>query len=77
VAVAMYVSLQIYHFILFTHLFQVDAIALHWYGTDPQAFISYVQDFHNTFNKNIWVTEFACQVRILLVTFILSTQVPS
>ncbi|KIM45991.1 glycoside hydrolase family 128 protein [Hebeloma cylindrosporum] len=39
----------------------VDAIAVHWYGTDPQAFISYVQDFHNTFGKNIWVTEFACQ----------------
>ncbi|PPQ74906.1 hypothetical protein CVT26_011401 [Gymnopilus dilepis] len=39
----------------------VDNIALHWYGTDPQAFISYVEDFHNTFKKNIWVTEFACQ----------------
>jgi hypothetical protein len=39
----------------------VDAVAVHWYGTDPQAFIAYVQDFHNTFNKPIWVTEFACQ----------------
>ncbi|KAF8914104.1 hypothetical protein CPB84DRAFT_1627798, partial [Gymnopilus junonius] len=39
----------------------VDEIAIHWYGTDPQAFISYVQGFHTTFGKNIWVTEFACQ----------------
>lgn len=39
----------------------VDAIALHWYGTDPQNFIDYVTDMHNTFNKPIWVTEFACQ----------------
>jgi O-glycosyl hydrolase len=44
------------------NLFQIDAIALHWYGTDPQAFIAYVQDFHNTFGKNLWITEFACQV---------------
>jgi O-glycosyl hydrolase len=39
----------------------VDAIALHWYGTDAQAFIAYVQDFYNTFKKPIWVTEVACQ----------------
>ncbi|KAF9008876.1 glycosyl hydrolase catalytic core-domain-containing protein [Cyathus striatus] len=38
-----------------------DAIALHWYGTDPQEFITYLQDFHNTFNLPIWPTEFACQ----------------
>jgi hypothetical protein len=39
----------------------VDFVTIHWYGTDAQAFIAYVQDFHTTFGKNIWVTEFACQ----------------
>jgi hypothetical protein len=39
----------------------IDVIALHWYATDPQAFIDYVQSFHDAFGKPIWVTEFACQ----------------
>jgi hypothetical protein len=39
----------------------VDFIALHWYGTDAQAFIAYLEDFHNTFQKPLWVTEWACQ----------------
>jgi len=39
----------------------VDFIALHWYDVGAQNFIDYVTDFHNTFNLNIWVTEFACQ----------------
>jgi hypothetical protein len=39
----------------------VDAIALHFYGTDPQKFIDYVTDFYNTFKRPIWVTEYACQ----------------
>ncbi|KAF5364146.1 hypothetical protein D9756_000555 [Leucocoprinus leucothites] len=39
----------------------IDALALHWYGTDAQQFIDYVSDFYNTFKKPIWVTEFACQ----------------
>jgi hypothetical protein len=39
----------------------IDAIAIHWYGNDPQALIAYVKDFHDTFGKDIWVTEFACQ----------------
>jgi hypothetical protein len=38
----------------------VDRLALHWYGTDSQALIEYIQLWHNTFNMNIWVTEFAC-----------------
>jgi hypothetical protein len=38
-----------------------DVVALHWYDVDPNAFIAYVTDFHNTFGKPIWVTEFACQ----------------
>jgi len=39
----------------------VDAIAVHIYTVDPQVFIDYVTDMHNTFNKKIWVTEFAAQ----------------
>jgi len=38
----------------------VDFIALHWYGTNASWFITYVEDFHNTFQKPIWVTEWAC-----------------
>jgi len=38
----------------------IDFIPLHWYGSDAGAFISYIEDLHNTFNKNIWVTEWAC-----------------
>jgi len=39
----------------------VDAIALHYYGTESSDFISYVTDFHNTWGKPIWVTEVACE----------------
>jgi O-glycosyl hydrolase len=39
----------------------VDYISVHWYGTDPQQFIKYCEDFHTTFGKDLWVTEFACQ----------------
>jgi O-glycosyl hydrolase len=34
---------------------------MHFYGTNAKDFISYVEDMHNTFGRNIWVTEFACQ----------------
>ncbi|KAF5388205.1 hypothetical protein D9615_000226 [Tricholomella constricta] len=37
-----------------------DGVALHFYGTDPQAFIDYMKDFHNTFGLPIWPTEYAC-----------------
>jgi len=37
-----------------------DFIPLHWYGSDGDAFISYVNDIHNTFGLNIWITEWAC-----------------
>ncbi|PFH52876.1 glycoside hydrolase family 128 protein [Amanita thiersii Skay4041] len=40
---------------------RVDAIAVHFYGTSAEELIAYLQDFHATFNKDIWVTEFACQ----------------
>ncbi|KAH9482862.1 hypothetical protein JR316_0004962 [Psilocybe cubensis] len=39
----------------------VHAMALHWYGTNPQDFIKYVENFHNVFQRDIYVTEFACQ----------------
>ncbi|KAI0039547.1 glycoside hydrolase family 128 protein [Auriscalpium vulgare] len=39
----------------------VDFIALHWYGVDANQFISYVTNMHLTFNRNIWVTEWACE----------------
>ncbi|KAG6880286.1 hypothetical protein C0992_000063 [Termitomyces sp. T32_za158] len=38
-----------------------DGLAVHFYGTDPQAFIDHLNDMHNTFNLPIWVTEYACQ----------------
>jgi len=39
----------------------VDILAVHWYGTDPNNFISYLNQMHTTFGRPIWVTEFACQ----------------
>lgn len=41
----------------------VDFVALHWYDINSTAFIHYLEDFHATFQKPIWVTEWACQVR--------------
>ena len=46
---------------------RVDAIAFHWYGgstpTNPTAtansFLSRVDYYHNTYNKPVWITEFA------------------
>jgi hypothetical protein len=39
-----------------------NALALHYYGTDPNDFIGYVESFHNAFPQyQIMVTEFACQ----------------
>jgi len=39
----------------------VDFIALHWYDINSTAFIQYLEDFHNTFQRPVWVTEWACQ----------------
>jgi len=39
----------------------VDFIALHWYDINSTAFINYLEDFHNTFQRPLWVTEWACQ----------------
>ena len=38
-------------------------MAAHIYTTDPQDMINYLTKLHNTFNMDIWVTEFACEVR--------------
>jgi len=38
-----------------------DVVPIHWYGTEFDQFQSYVTDFHNTFNKVIFITEFAVQ----------------
>jgi len=36
-----------------------DFACFHFYGTNAQDFITYVTNFHNTFNLPVWVTEFA------------------
>jgi len=38
----------------------IDFVPLHWYGGSGQNFINYVTDMHNTFRRNVWVTEWAC-----------------
>lgn len=39
----------------------VDFIALNWYGVNATQFIQYLYDLHGTFQKPLWVTEWACQ----------------
>ncbi|KAG8217964.1 glycosyl hydrolase catalytic core-domain-containing protein [Butyriboletus roseoflavus] len=39
----------------------IDAVAFHFYGTDPGAFVEHARTLHETYNKPIWVTEFADQ----------------
>jgi O-glycosyl hydrolase len=39
----------------------IDAIAVHWYGTDAQVFIKYLQETHAIYGRPLYVTEFACQ----------------
>lgn len=39
----------------------IDALSLHYYDTNVTAFKEYVRDWHETYNKPIWVTEYACQ----------------
>lgn len=38
-----------------------DAVAVHYYDTTADGLIAYLEDYHNTFGKPIWLTEFACQ----------------
>ncbi|KIJ68082.1 glycoside hydrolase family 128 protein [Hydnomerulius pinastri MD-312] len=39
----------------------MDFIALHWYDVNATTFESYLKDFHDTFQRPLWVTEWACQ----------------
>ncbi|KAH7889220.1 glycosyl hydrolase catalytic core-domain-containing protein [Phlebopus sp. FC_14] len=39
----------------------IDAVAFHFYGTDPKALISHATTLHDAYNKPIWITEFADQ----------------
>ena len=32
-----------------------------WYGINATEFIAYVEDFHNTFQRPLWITEWNCQ----------------
>jgi len=38
-----------------------DVVAIHYYDVTGEGMIKYMQTFHDTFNKPIWATEFACQ----------------
>jgi hypothetical protein len=40
---------------------QFDGVAVHWYDVGSQSFIDYINLWYTTYNKDIWVTEFACQ----------------
>lgn len=40
---------------------QLDALAVHYYGTDPKKVIDYLKQWHTTFGKDIWLTEIGCQ----------------
>ncbi|KAI0301779.1 glycosyl hydrolase catalytic core-domain-containing protein [Multifurca ochricompacta] len=39
----------------------ISAMAFHYYDTDPDRFIAYTNTFHDTFGRDVWVTEFAAQ----------------
>lgn len=45
-------------------LSQFDGVAVHYYDVTAAGLIAYVKDFHTTFGYDIWVTEYACQVRV-------------
>lgn len=44
---------------------QIDVCALHWYGLEASDMITYVTDWHNTFGCDIFLTEYAVEVRFL------------
>jgi len=39
----------------------VDFIALHWYDVNATDFQTYVETFYSTFQRPLWITEWACQ----------------
>lgn len=42
------------------HSHVADIIILDWYGIDASEFITFLNEYHTTFNKPIWITEWAC-----------------
>ena len=40
----------------------VDFIAVHYYDINSTGFMEYLEDYHDTFQRPVWVTEWACQV---------------
>lgn len=39
---------------------KIDFIVVHWYGLDVNNLKQFIEDIHKTFNKPIWLNEFAC-----------------
>ncbi|KAI0334701.1 glycoside hydrolase [Cubamyces sp. BRFM 1775] len=39
----------------------VDFVALHWYNINSTQFVEYLEDYHDTFQRPVWVTEWACE----------------
>lgn len=38
---------------------QIDFVVVHWYGSDFAQLQSFLKDMHTTFNKPLWLNEFA------------------
>lgn len=53
IALRKWIALFLYSIIGLSHL-------LDWYGNVASEFIAYLEDFHNTFRRPIWVTEYSC-----------------
>ncbi|TBU32061.1 glycosyl hydrolase catalytic core-domain-containing protein [Dichomitus squalens] len=39
----------------------IDFVAVHYYDINSTGFVEYLIDYHDTFQKPVWVTEWACQ----------------
>jgi len=39
----------------------IDFIALHWYDVNATAFQTYLETFYSTFQRPLWITEWACE----------------
>ncbi|EJF62918.1 hypothetical protein DICSQDRAFT_56805 [Dichomitus squalens LYAD-421 SS1] len=39
----------------------IDFVAVHYYDVNSTGFVEYLTDYHDTFQKPVWVTEWACQ----------------
>ena len=37
-------------------------MCVHWYGTEAEDFVSYVTEWHDMYDKDIFITEFAPEV---------------